>query len=171
MSDREQHTDPRTKCQAPPQRIDEQPQIAGVADDTIDAAGDQGVAGLDGDQPAEPTAEHKDWPDPQRATGGEENDAKPANGIPIEGPEPRAVRLGRQIGDQQPDQREGDDDPAVAAILAHPRTQISATEEGYASQHEEAIARAIKADGRRTRPIRQSRGWRARDRQGSLPPW
>src|SRR5580704_1917702 len=35
---REQHADPRAKCQAPAQRIDEQPQIAGVADDTIDTA-------------------------------------------------------------------------------------------------------------------------------------
>jgi hypothetical protein len=39
---------------------------------------------LDGQQPAEPVAEHKDWPDPQRATGSEENGAKPANGMPIE---------------------------------------------------------------------------------------
>jgi hypothetical protein len=53
-----------------------------VSDDTIDTAGDQGVPGLDGDQPAEPMAEHKDWPDPQRTSGGEENDAKPANGSP-----------------------------------------------------------------------------------------
>jgi hypothetical protein len=42
------------------------------------------MPGLDGHQIAEPVAEHKDWPDPRRATGGEENDAKPANGIPID---------------------------------------------------------------------------------------
>jgi hypothetical protein len=37
--------------------------------------------------PGEPkycSAEHKDWPYPQRATEGEENDAKPANGISID---------------------------------------------------------------------------------------
>jgi hypothetical protein len=52
-----------------------------VADDTIDTAGDQRVSGLDGDQLAEPTVEHKDWPDPQRTTGSEENDSKPANSV------------------------------------------------------------------------------------------
>ena len=55
------------------------------------------MLGLDGYQPAEPVAEHKDWPDPQRATGGEENDAKPANGIPIEDPELLPISVGRQI--------------------------------------------------------------------------
>ena len=44
------------------------------------------MPGLDGHQPAEPVAEHKDWPDPQRATGREQNDAKPANGISVEEP-------------------------------------------------------------------------------------
>src|SRR5690348_6483489 len=33
--------------------------------------------------------EDKDWPDPQRTTSSEENDAKPANGVPIECPELR----------------------------------------------------------------------------------
>ena len=61
---REQQANPRTKGEAPPQRVDEQPQIARVADHTIDPAGDQRVPGLDGDQPAEPTAEHKDRPEP-----------------------------------------------------------------------------------------------------------
>ena len=41
------------------------------------------MPGLDGHQSAEPAAEHKDWPYPQRTTGSEENDAKPANGIPV----------------------------------------------------------------------------------------
>ena len=57
--------------------------------------------------PPEPTAERKDWPDPQRATGSEENDAKPANGIAVDGPELLPVRVGRQISVQQPDQRKG----------------------------------------------------------------
>src|SRR5438128_819422 len=89
-----------------------------MADDAIDAASDQSMPGLDGDQPAEPTAEHKDRPDPQHTAGGKESDANPANGIPVEGPEPLAVRIGRQIGGQQPDQPEGWNDPAVGAILA-----------------------------------------------------
>ena len=55
-----------------------------MADDTIETSRDQRMPGLDGYQPAEPVAEHKDWPDPQRATGGEENDTEPANGISID---------------------------------------------------------------------------------------
>jgi hypothetical protein len=80
----EKHADASTKSQRPSQRVDQQPQIARVADDTIETSRDQAMPGLDGYQPAEPAAEHKDWPDPQRATGSEENDAKPANGISID---------------------------------------------------------------------------------------
>ncbi|MGI8570927.1 MAG: hypothetical protein ACR2KT_18740 [Methylocella sp.] len=65
-------------------------------------------------------AEYKDRPDSQRATGRRESDAKPADGIAVEGPELLPVRIGRQKGGEQPDQRKGCDDPAVAAILAHP---------------------------------------------------
>jgi hypothetical protein len=77
--------------------IDKQTQIAGVADDAIETSRDQRMPGLDGHQPAEPVAEHKDWPDPQRATGAEENDAKPANGISIESTELLPVSVRRQI--------------------------------------------------------------------------
>src|SRR5258708_24641235 len=47
----EQHADTRTKRQAPSERVDEQPQVAGMPDQTIDAVGDQRVPGLDRDQP------------------------------------------------------------------------------------------------------------------------
>jgi hypothetical protein len=94
------------------------------------------MAGLDGNQSAEPAAEHRDWPDPQRAAGSEENDAKPANGVPIESPELPPVCVCRQIGVEQPDQPESGDDPAVGTILAHTRAQISATENGNGRQHE-----------------------------------
>jgi len=50
---REQHANPGTKGQAPAQRANEQPQIAGVTDDTVDTARDQGVAGLNGHKAAE----------------------------------------------------------------------------------------------------------------------
>ena len=82
---------------------------------------------LDGDQTAEPIAEHKDWPDPQDATGGEERDAEPANAIPVEGPEPYPVCVGRQKSGQQPDQREGGEDPAVGTILTLARAQVSSS--------------------------------------------
>jgi hypothetical protein len=64
------------------------------------------MPGLNGYQPAQPMAEHRDWPDPQRTPGGEENDAEPANGIPIESPELLPVCVRRQIGVEQPDQPE-----------------------------------------------------------------
>jgi hypothetical protein len=68
---------------------------------------------------AEPAAEHKDRPDPQRTTGREENDAKPADGIAVEGPELRPVRPGRQKAVEQSDQCEGYEDPTVATVLPH----------------------------------------------------
>jgi hypothetical protein len=42
-------------------------------------------AGWMATNPAEATAEHKDRPDPQQPTGGD--DAKPANGLPVKRPE------------------------------------------------------------------------------------
>ena len=84
----QQYTYTRAKSERPPQRVDEQPQIAGVADDGIKTAGDQCVSGLDRDQPAEAPAEHKNRPDPQSTTGGEQHDAKPANSLAVEDPEP-----------------------------------------------------------------------------------
>ena len=76
--------------------------ITRAADDTIETSRDQRMPRLDGYQPAEPAAEHKDRPDPQRAAGSEENDAKPANGIPIESPELLPVCVRRQIRVEQP---------------------------------------------------------------------
>jgi hypothetical protein len=55
------------------------------------------MPGLDRDQPAELTAEHKDSRDPQRTTGSEVNDTKPADGVTVGGPELLPVRVGRQI--------------------------------------------------------------------------
>jgi hypothetical protein len=94
------------------------------------------MPGLNGYQPAEPAAEHKNRPDPQCATGSEESDSMPANGIPVESPELLPVCVRRQIGVEQPDHPEGCDDPAVGTILAHTRAQISATENSNARQHE-----------------------------------
>jgi hypothetical protein len=91
---------------------------------------------LDGDQAAEPMAEHKDWPDPQRTTGGEENNAKPANSVPIERPEFLPVCVGGQIGHQKPYQTENCEDPAIATILALAWAKISATKERCPRQHE-----------------------------------
>jgi hypothetical protein len=86
--------------------------------------------------PLNPMAEYKDWPDPQRTAGGEENDANPTNGLAIESPELLAVCVRREIGVDQPDQPKGYDDPAVGTILAYTGAQISTTENGSARQYE-----------------------------------
>src|SRR4029453_3290725 len=111
--------------------------IAGVADDTIDTGGKELMFGLNGDQPAEPMAEHKDGPKPQRTTGNEEHDTKPANCVAVDGPQLLPVRVGWQIGVQQSEQRKGYEDPPVATILAHTRAQIAASEEGCPSHYED----------------------------------
>ena len=133
----EQYPDPRTKSECPPQRVDEQAQIARVTDDTVDTTRNQRVAGLDGYQTAETAPEHKDRPDPLRAPGGEQNDAKPANGISVEDPEPFPICVGRQISGQHPDQPESYNNPTVGTILAHAGAKISVTEERDARQGEE----------------------------------
>src|SRR5215831_6640193 len=94
------------------------------------------MPGLDGDEPAEAAAEHEHRPHPQRTTGGEENHAKPPNGISVEGPHVGAVCVGRQIGEQKPDHPKGREHPAVPSIFALARTEISAAEKGDAHQRE-----------------------------------
>ena len=114
----------------------EQPQIAGVADDAIDAAGDQCMPGLDGDQPAEPMPKDKDGPKPERTTGNEERDTNPASCVAVDHPQLLPIRVGWQIRVQQAEQRKGDEDPAVATILAYTLAQISAREERCPSHYE-----------------------------------
>ena len=53
------------------------------------------------------------------------------------GPELLPVRVGRQICVQQSEQRKGYDDPAVATILAHTSSHISASEDRGASHYED----------------------------------
>jgi hypothetical protein len=76
---REQHAKTRTKSLVPAQGVDQQPQIAEMADDTINATGDQRIPNLDSEQPAESIAEHIDQPQPQRSTASKENDTNPAD--------------------------------------------------------------------------------------------
>src|SRR5262245_22975823 len=94
------------------------------------------MPGLDGNEPAEAAAEHEHRPDPQRTAGGEENDAKPANSVAVESPEILAIRVGRQIGEQNSDHAESCEHPAIAFILAFAGTEISAAEKGDAHQRE-----------------------------------
>jgi hypothetical protein len=104
---------------------------------TPDTTRDQRVPRLDCYQPTEPTAKHKDWPDPQGTPSRKENDANPANCICVENPEPLPVCVGRKISIQQPDQHERYEDPAVGAIFAFAGVQISATEQRHSGKHKE----------------------------------
>src|SRR5262249_7520988 len=118
------------------QHLEEQPQINRVADDAVDAARGQHVPRLDRDQPAEPVAEHENRPNAQRATREEENNAQPAAGVPIEGPDFFAVRVSRQIRAYDPDQPECEEDPAVGAIFSLAGTEFSSAEEPHAGKRE-----------------------------------
>src|SRR5215472_11319822 len=99
----QQHADARAKSERPAQSVDQQAQVAGVADDAIRTPSHERMPGLDRDQPAEPAAEHEYRPEPQRATSGEENDANPTDSLPIEDPELLPVGVGRQITGKQAD--------------------------------------------------------------------
>ena len=90
-----------TGTQRPAQREHEQAEVARVADGAIDAVCHQRMAGLDGDQPAEATAEHEDGPKPQRAAAGIEDNTHPADSIAVDGPELLALGVGRQPGDKR----------------------------------------------------------------------
>jgi hypothetical protein len=116
---RDQDPDSGAKRQAPAQRVDQQAQIARVPDDTINAAGNQPVPRLNRHEAAESLSEYENRPKPQRSTGDEKTHPDPANRISIDRPELRAVRVGWQIGVQQPNYREHCNDPAVRTILPH----------------------------------------------------
>jgi hypothetical protein len=92
-------------------------------------------------------AKHKDRPDPKRTTGGEENNAKPPNGIPVERPEPNSIGVGRQITGKQPYKREGTNDPTVRTILAYSRAQVSPTKSATPDSNTVVTASAIRAGG------------------------
>ena len=92
--------------------------------------------GLDGDQPAEPMPKDKDGPKPERTTGNEERDINPASCVAVDRPKLLSVRVGWQIRVQQAEQRKGDEDPAVATILAYSLAQISPREERGPSHYE-----------------------------------
>jgi hypothetical protein len=81
--------------------------------------------------------EHKDGPKSLRTTGNEEHDPKPASCVAVDRPQLFPVCVGWQIGVQQSEQQEGEEDPAVATILAHTRAQISASKERSPSQYED----------------------------------
>ena len=98
------------------------------------------MAGLDGDQPAEASAEHEDGPQSQRAAGCIEGDADPAHDIAIDRPEFHAVGVGGQPGRQESNHTQCTDDPAVGAILSLAGADVRRTEQsrtGHRCSHDD----------------------------------
>jgi hypothetical protein len=101
--------------------------------------------------------------------GREEPDTKPAHGIAVDDPERPPVRVGWQISGQQPDQCKGDEDPAVAPILAHTRAQIAVSDQG-GTRHDgerdrERDARRMGEEGGPSAPAEDGQGERGRGAQ------
>ena len=135
----------RTKRQSPPQRADQQSQVAGVADHAINPARDQLMSMLDCNQPAEPITKHIDRPDAQRAAGCEKSHANPANGIPIDGPKSVPVCVSGQVCDQDCNYAEGYQHPAVRPVFLFAGTDICASEERHHGQRNRSNRQGIKS--------------------------
>ena len=93
---------PDRKPKPHPSEFTSNPEITGMTDQTIDTAGDQPVSRLDGDKSTETIAQHKDWPEPQCATGCEKHDADPANSIAVYRPELLSVGTGGKYAPNSP---------------------------------------------------------------------
>jgi len=78
-------------------------------------------------------------PKSECAASDEEGRAEPANGVSVERQKVLSVAVGRQTGDQQPDQCECGDHPAVRTVFLpaaeerNDRQDYGRTGEGYAS--------------------------------------
>ena len=71
----------------PAKGADQQSEIAWVADVAVNTRRAAGIVALDPDQSAEATPEHEDRPEAQRTTTDEQDDAGPARGITVNGPQ------------------------------------------------------------------------------------
>src|SRR5215472_3557577 len=98
-----------------------------MTDDSVDTAGHESMPLLNRDQAAESLAQHKDRPDPQRTTGSEEQDTKPANRITIDCPQLLAIGVCGEIRVEKSNYYKDGNHPAVAAGLAHAGVKISAS--------------------------------------------
>src|SRR5262245_41571308 len=132
----DQQPDSGAKGECPSDHVDQEPEITWMADHTIGAARFQGVSRLDGYQATEPWTQHKDGPDPQGTTDCVEDDPDRANRIAVKGQKIIPVGIGWQIGEQQAEDREGYNDPAIGAILAFARAEIAVGEYRHARHGE-----------------------------------
>ena len=108
---------PAAKRESPADHVDDHSEIAGIANDAVDSAGFEFVVGLNGDQSAEAAAEHEDGIQAKRAAECVNEHADPACRFAVDGPEADAIGVGRDDGARERDHAEGDEDPAIGAIL------------------------------------------------------
>jgi len=87
--------------------------MTGVTDYSVDASTYQSVPRLDRSQAAESLAQHKNWPDPQGTTSGEERDTDPTNRVTINRPQTPAIRVCREIRVKKSDYCEDGNHPAL----------------------------------------------------------
>ena len=97
---------------------------------------------------AELFAENKDRPEAQRSADSAKHDAKPTDAVAAERQKADPIGIGRHKSREQREHSEGDEDPAIAAILALARAQIAGGEKRRAEKDE---ADDDKRDERRMR--------------------
>src|SRR5262249_29304987 len=129
-----QKANSRAESERPTERMDQQTQIARVANEAINAVGHQRMPRLDRHEPAEPAAQYEYRPQPQCPAGGEKRYTGPAQFLTVKLPEFLSVGVRRQVGAEPTDNRKNCDYPAVRPILPLARTQIAAAEKRYACE-------------------------------------
>jgi len=119
---------PRAEGEAPADHVDNHAEIAGIADDAVDAARFELVVSLDGDESAESPAEYEYRIQAKRATEDVDGEANPARCFAVDGPKVEAVGVRRDDGAGESDDAEGDEDPAIGAILFFAGAEIDVAE-------------------------------------------
>jgi hypothetical protein len=126
------------------------------------------MARLDGYQSTKSMAKHKDRPNPKRTTSGEENDAEPPNGIPVERPEPNSISVGREITGKQPYKREGTNDQRLERSSRIPGLRFPRLKSATTDSNMVVTASAIRA-GCEKKAASPPQPRTARPRQASVP--
>jgi len=88
-----------------------------VADNAVNAIGDQLMSGLDRHQSAEATTEDKDWRNPQDATTDIEGETEPANDLPVKNPPSLSLSVSWQETAQETNRQEREEDPTIGTVF------------------------------------------------------
>ena len=124
------------KASTQPNAATMQPQIARVANVSVDAGRHEPMPRLDRDKSAEFFAEHENRPDAQSSAGSDKHDAEPTDAIAVERQKADPIRIGHHKRREQREHSESDENPAIAAILALTRAQIAGGEKRRAEKDE-----------------------------------